>query len=259
MLSQLRNIALFFLLFFASSAQAQSPDSLIVAGKKLIASALNKWDEMELQKARSHFERLLAAKEREALVRYYLGYCDYRLIIFYQQKQNQELMKKHLDAAISHLESATKLNNKFAEAYALLSSCYGQKISLAPMLGMTLGPRAGMAMQSALTLAPDNPRVILLDAIGTYYKPPMFGGSKETARAGFKRAAELFDQEKIDDALQPDWGHAEAYAWLGVAYLDKSDKAAAAAAFDRALAIAPEYGWVKYQLYPKVADYKMEK
>jgi tetratricopeptide (TPR) repeat protein len=257
MLPQLRNIALSLLLFFAASAQAQSPDSLIVAGKKLTASALNKWEAMELQKARAHFERLLAAKQHEALVRYYLGYCNYRLVIFYQREKDQELLKKHLDEAITQLEAAVKQNNKFAEAYALLSSCYGQKIGLAPMLGMTLGPRAGMTMQSALALAPDNPRVVLLDAIGAYYKPPMFGGSKETALTGFKRAAELFDREKITDPLQPDWGHAEAYAWLGIAYLDKSDKAAARAAFDRALAIAPEYGWVKYQLYPQVTDSKM--
>jgi hypothetical protein len=45
------------------------------------------------------------------------------------------------------------------------------------MLGMTLGPRAGTAMQSALALAPENPRVVLLDAIATYYRPPMFGGN----------------------------------------------------------------------------------
>jgi len=42
-------------------------------------------------------------------------------------------MKKHLDEAVNHLEAAVKLNNKFAEAYALLSSCYGQKISMAPI------------------------------------------------------------------------------------------------------------------------------
>jgi len=144
----------------------------------------------------------------------------------------------------------------FADAYALLSSCYGQKISLAPMLGMTLGPKSGMTMQSALKLDSDNPRTILLDAIGTYYKPPMFGGSKGAAWAGFKRAVELFDKEKIKDPLQPDWGHAEAYAWLGIAYLDKNDKVAARAAFDRALAITPEYGWVKHRLYPQVANSK---
>jgi tetratricopeptide (TPR) repeat protein len=254
----MQNILRYFLLFAAllavAGVQAQTPDSLIVQGKKLIAQALDKWDAAEMQKARAHFERLLAGKKHEALLRYYLGYCDYRLVIFHQQKKNTEMMKKHLDEAINHLETAVKLNNKSAEAYALLASCYGQKAGLAPMLGMTLGPKSGMTMQAAQQLAPNNPRVVLLDAIGTYYKPAMFGGSKEAALAGFKRAAELFDKEKISDPLQPDWGRPEAHAWIGVAYLDKNDNANARAALERALEIAPEYGWVKYQLYPKVVE-----
>jgi tetratricopeptide (TPR) repeat protein len=253
----LRNSLLACLLITSAGAHSQTPDSLIVQGKNQIATAVNKWDAAEMQKARAYFERLLAGKKHEALLHYYSGYCDYRLAIFYQQAKNQEMIKQHLEAAITHLEAAVKLNNKFADAYALLSSCYGQKISMAPMLGMTLGPKSGMTMQSALQLAPDNPRVILLDAIGTFYKPAMFGGDKDKALAGFKRAAELFDKEKNADPLQPDWGHAEAYAWIGVAYLDKKDAAAARTAFERALAIAPEYGWVKHQLYPRVVDSKM--
>jgi tetratricopeptide (TPR) repeat protein len=257
MMKRSRFSFLILLLLLAVNVRAQSVDSLIVHGKKLVAEALNKWEVAEMQKARAHFERLLAGKKHEALLRYYLGYCDYRLVIFHQQKKNTEMMKKHLDEAINQLEAAVKLNNKFAEAYALLASCYGQKIGLAPMLGMTLGPKSGMTMQSAQQLEPNNPRVILLDAIGNYYKPAMFGGSKDGALAGFKRAAEFFDKEKITDPLQPDWGHEEAYAWIGVAYLDKNDKAAARAAFERALEIAPEYGWVKHQLYPKVVESKM--
>ncbi|MGH7449768.1 MAG: tetratricopeptide repeat protein [bacterium] len=257
MMHVLRNSFLACLLIAVTGAHAQAPDSLIVQGKNHIAEAVNKWDATAMQKARAHFERLLAGKKHEALVHYYVGYCDYRLTIFYQQAKNQEMMKQHLEAAITHLEAAVKSNNKFADAYALLSSSYGQKISMAPMLGMTLGPKSGMTMQSALQLAPNNPRVILLDAIGTYYKPAMFGGDKDKALAGFKHAAELFDKEKNTDPLQPDWGHAEAYAWIGVAYLDKKDAAAARTAFERALAIAPEYGWVKHQLYPQVADSKM--
>jgi len=235
---------------------AQSIDSLIIEGKKLIADGCNEWEAAVMQKARAHFERLRTGKKHEALVRYYLGYCDYRLATFYQQQTNKDMVSKHLEAAITHLEAALKLNNKFAEAYALLSSCYGQKISLAPMLGMTLGPRAGMAMQSALQLEPNNPRVILLEAVGNYYKPSMFGGSKEGALAGFKRAAELFEKEQLQDPLQPDWGKPEAYAWIGVAHLDKNDHAKARAALERALAIAPDYGWVKHQLYPKAAATK---
>ena len=257
MLNLLRNFLSAIVLLLVVNVYAQSADSLIIQGKKLINDGCNQWDAAVMQKARAQFERLLADKKREALVRYYLGYCDYRLATFYQQQTNKDMVGKHLEAAITHLEAAIKSNNKFAEAYALLSSCYGQKISLAPMLGMTLGPRAGMTMQSSLQMEPNNPRVILLDAIGNYYKPAMFGGSKENALAGFKRAAELFAQQQINDPLQPDWGHAEAYAWIGVAYLDKNDNANARGALEKALVMAPDYGWVKNYLYPKITGTKL--
>jgi len=251
MLNLLRNFLPAVTLLLVVNAGAQAVDSLIIQGKKFINNGCNQWDAAVMQKARAQFERLLTDKKREALVRYYIGYCDYRLATFYQQQTNNDMASKHLEAAITHLEAALKLNNKFAEAHALLSSCYGQKISLAPMLGMTLGPRSGMTMQSALQLEPNNPRVILLEAIGNYYKPPMFGGSKENALAGFKRAAELFEKEQLQDPLLPDWGKPEVYAWIGVAYLDKNDNASARAVLEKALAIAPDYGWVKNYLYPK--------
>jgi len=253
MLNLLRNSLPTVILLLAINAHAQSVDSLIIQGKKLIDAGCNQWEAAVMQKARAQFERLLADKKREALVRYYIAYCDYRLATFYQQQTNKDMLAKHLEAAITHLEAAIKSNTKFAEAYALLSSCYGQKISLAPMLGMTLGPRAGMAMQSAQQLEPNNPRVILLNAIGNYYKPAMFGGSKENALAGFKRAAELFAQEQVKDPLPPDWGRPEVYAWIGVAYLDQNDNANARVALEKALALAPDYGWVKNYLYPKAA------
>ncbi|MDZ7292152.1 MAG: TRAP transporter TatT component family protein [candidate division KSB1 bacterium] len=247
----------FFILFVMSclvaNGYAQSVDSLIIQGKKLITAGVEAWDAAQMQKTRAHFERLLAGKKHEALMHYYLGYCDYRLAAYYLQKPNQEMMRKHLEEAINHLEAAVKLDNKHAEAYALLSSCYGQMIGLEPNLGMTLGPKSGQMMQTALQLAPNNPRVILLNAISTYFTPAMYGGDKEKGLAGFKRAAELFEKEQNKDPLQPDWGHAEAYAWMGVAYLEKNDNASARTALERALAIAPNYGWVKYQLYPKVA------
>lgn len=79
--------------------------------------------------------------------------------------------------------------------------------------------------------------MIPLDTIGTYDKPAMFGIEEDKALARFKRAAELFDKEKSTDPSQPDWGHAEAHAWIGVAYLDKNDIGAARPALGRALAL----------------------
>ena len=69
---------------------------------------------------------------------------------------------------------------------------------------------------------------------------------------GFRRAAELFSREKPADPLEPSWGHSEAFAWLGLAYLDRNEKEPAGAAFQKALQINPDFGWVKYVLLPEL-------
>ena len=82
----------------------------------------------------------------------------------------------------------------------------------------------------------------------------MFGGDPEKGMLGFQQAADLFAAEVVDDPLMPDWGHAEAYAWLGQGHMANGAQEQARAAFEKALALNPDYGWVKYVLLPKVAD-----
>ncbi len=237
----------------AVSVHAQSPDELVHKGKAMIESALKQSEPMELFNARAHFERVLTAKQHETLARYYIAYCDYRYVTAYAQRENSgnDQSEKYLDDAITHLEAAIKANSKFAEAHALLGSCYGQKIGKNSMLGMTLGPKSGAAFYKALQLEPDNPRILMLEAISKFFTPSMFGGDKDLALAGFKRSAEIFEEQTKAATIQPDWGRAEAYAWIGYAYLDQNKKAEAKTALDRALAIDPDFGWVKHVLLPK--------
>ena len=109
-------------------------------------------------------------------------------------------------------------------------------------------------MQKAKDLSPGNPRVALLEAIGTYNTPGLFGGGKEKGFEALRKAAELFDRWTMADSLQPDWGRAEVHAWIGVAYVDRHETILARKAFESALRIDPEYGWVKHVLLPRVTS-----
>ena len=150
------------------------------------------------------------------------------------------------------MKKATEIDPQAAEAYALLSSAYGLQIGLSPMKSMLLGPRVGRASQKAEQLAPDNPRVVLSAAISDFNTPKMFGGSKEKGLQGFQRATELFAQEEPTDPIHPVWGHSLTYAWLGIAYQDRGELESARAAFEKALEIDPDFGWVKYALLPEL-------
>jgi predicted TPR repeat methyltransferase len=50
----------------------------------------------------------------------------------------------------------------------------------------------------------------------------------------------------------PHWGHTEALTWLGFARQKTGDLAAARAAWQQALAIEPNYAWVKFALLPSL-------
>ncbi len=257
-------LRLFFcllILLLATSVQAQpstnstAADSLILQGKNMINQAVEQWNVDAMQKARAHFERVLEAKHRPALVHYYLGYCSHQLNIFYRYKPDatkadKENADKLVEAGIQHLEKAIQLDKNFAEAYALVASLFGEKIGGNPLLGMSLGPKSGVFMEKAVKLAPENPRVVYLDAISKNFTPAMFGGSKEEAISGLYQAGELFANWKSADPLAPEWGHAECYAWLGNILTEQKKFAEARAAFEKSLALRPNYGWVKYELLP---------
>lgn len=226
-----------------------STDSLIVEGKKLIDEGVNRMEAGKLHQARALFERLIQHGEgRTALAHYYAAMASRRLTDI---TDDEEKALAYIDQSIDHLEKAVEVDDAFAEAYALLASQYGRKMAINPMYGMSLGPAAEKAMTQAQRLAPTSPRVVLLQAMSDYFTPKQWGGDKEKAMKEFRRSARLFDEERIDDPLRPDWGHEEAYTWLGIAYMEGGDYADAEEAFEQALEANPEFGWVQDVLLPQ--------
>ena len=241
-------LSLVFIFSITYPILAQSGDSLIVSGRQMLQAGVNANDLDSMYAARATFERALADTGLSAWGHYYIALADYRIAGLLEGESKDP--SEHLNAAVEHLKKATEIDPQAAEAYSLLSSVYGWQIGLSPMKSMLLGPKSGKAIQKAKQLAPDNPRVVLSAAISDFNTPKMFGGSKEKSLQGLKRAAELFAQEEPTDPIQPVWGHREAYAWLGIAYQNQGELESARAAFEKALEIDPDFGWVKYWLLP---------
>ena len=230
----------------------QSADSLLANGRQMLRAGENQGSIDAMYAARAMFERALADTSLTAWSHYYIALADYRMVnlLLAAGEENKDAASRHLKSAVEHLRESTRIDPRSAEAHALLSSAYGRQISLSPAKSIFLGPKAGKALQKAVELAPDNPRVVLSAAIGAFNTPKMFGGSKERAMQGFQRATELFAREEPVDPVQPVWGHSQAYAWLGIAYLDRGELESARGAYEKALEIDPDFGWVKYVLLP---------
>lgn len=242
----------FLLLISALPVLAQQADSLILEGKALIRQAAQTNDAEALLQARAILLRVTHDADHAALAHYYLARVEEQQMNF--NRGDKDTVLEHLNQGLDHLEAATEADPQFADAYALLGSLLGQKAGYQPMRSMFLGPKSDRMFEKALDLEPENPRVVLLKAVSHYYKPRMFGGSRRKALEGFEHAAALAEVAAYDDPARPDWGHADAYAWIGLAHMDADRPEQAQAAFDQALRIDPDYAWVKYVLLPALAS-----
>jgi tetratricopeptide (TPR) repeat protein len=232
------------------AVQAQPVDSLIVKGKRLVDEGFDAGDVDKLKRATSLFERATRGDSHTALAHYYAGFSHKRIVEISGQ-DDEDTALKHLDASIDHLESAVEADDEFAEAHALLASVYGQKLGIKPQLGMVLGPKTSKTMKRAKRLAPDNPRVVMMQATSNLFTPKTWGGDPKKAIEGFQRAATLFESYTPEGPLQPDWGHSEAYAWLGIAYMKQDRYDEAKTALAKALEVDPDFNWVKHILLPR--------
>ena len=199
--------------------------------------------------ARAMLERALTAFPNDPLLQHYQGYALYREATVMQgMRSDEKAIKATLEAAEDVLGlSAKKLN--LPETFALQSSVIGQMIGSNPLRGMTMGPRSSAAMDRAIELGPNNPRVWLMRGIGAMFTPGMFGGGQDRAEEYLNKAVALFAADAPAPPA-PAWGRADAYIWIGQLRQQQGRIADARKAFNTALEIQPDNGWVRHVLLP---------
>jgi tetratricopeptide (TPR) repeat protein len=132
---------------------------------------------------------------------------------------------------------------KRAEAYALDVACAlaGREMSSIPFAGGRIGSR----VEDALRLAPKNPRVRLVEALVQFDRAGRNADEKAAALRNLRAVTQMFEQARAQASTTPEWGAAEAYAFLGRALIDQRDVVGAREALERALLIAPEYAYAR--------------
>lgn len=149
-------------------------------------------------------------------------------------------------ACVATLDTLLKRNPKSFEAHALQSACYGYLANLGGMAAIRNGSRSGKSMEAALALAPQNPRVVLLDGFGVYFRPKFVGGDPLKGCQRFAEAVRLFGVTSAGTALGSsptviEWGSAEAHYWQGRCQQQAGDAAAAKQSYQRALVLADDF------------------
>jgi hypothetical protein len=91
--------------------------------------------------------------------------------------------------------------------------------------------------------------------VSAFNTPVMFGGGKDKADKLLRHSLERFVAEPRDKPW-PNWGRFDAHVWLGQTLLEKGDRAGARAEYDKARALAPNSGWLRYVLIPALEGKK---
>ncbi len=242
-------------LAFSVSAAAQTPAltgaaKLADAAAREINKATIEGDIDRLHAARTLIDHALASYPNDPVLLHYKGYEAYREAgLMYGQNRQSEIpaLMQQASTALAKSDSIKAM----PETHALRASALGSLIGTNQSLGPTLGPELQEEMSAAMAAGPANPRVWLIRGISTIYTPPEYGGGLADAETQLSKAVAFFD---VDQPIPPapSWGRAEAYAWLGQVLQKENKPSEALAAYNKALALEPNYAWVKYGLLPSV-------
>jgi hypothetical protein len=189
-------------------------------------------------------DRVAAVPAADALRNYYLAWIELRQgqLAFAHVGSGAAAAAVGRAAAdcISSADDALAARPTDAEVLALQSSCMDLRTRIRTVGVPFAGSRIHAQMQSALQLAPKDPRVRLLAAQLSYLNAK---STRERGQllASFQDAVDAFELERQGLERIPAWGAAEAWAGLAQVYLDRGDAIAARSALEHALLLMPEY------------------
>lgn len=141
------------------------------------------------------------------------------------------------------LDETDENRKKRAEAYALATACTlaGREMSSIALAGGRIGSR----IDEAVKLEPKNPRVRLVESLAMFDRAGKNTDEQAAALKNLRSVTVMFEQARAGASSTPEWGAAEAYAFLGRALLDRHDVVGAREAIERSLLIAPDYAFAR--------------
>ena len=184
-------------------------------------------------------ERLEDEKPRgdiEPWLRYYSAYGYYRAAMLAED----EYFGEYVERCESLSRRLVRADPEFVEALILRGSCAALLAARRPVSAVLAPSRAIKSFTKAARLAPDNPRLLLQQAVAVMQRPGLrdefapVSNLLDAAVAGFERLITA-------DPLAPDWGEAEANTAIATLAIDEGQKKRARDALEQALQIVPDY------------------
>lgn len=197
----------------APTSRAQTPAARFVDSARVqIDHAVQDMDPDGLDRSILLLDRALVAFPNDPYLLHYRGYALYWKAAGSFMGGRKERAIPFIREGLANLaKSAQQL--AWPETVQLEASMNGFLIAIDPGNGPTLGPLSGRLSAEATKMAPENPRVLLLQAWLAEGTPVSMGGGAARATVLAEHAVAAFANDH-PAALAPAWGKEEADALL---------------------------------------------
>lgn len=174
----------------------------------------------------------------------------YGLLYGCLSNQDKDTYEQYLEKTLEQMNTLLEEYPKSSDLYCISAALMSIQMGFTPMKGMTLGSLSGKHIDQSIKLDSLSAMAWRQYAGSKYFTPKMWGGDIEEAIKKYEYSIKLYEKQN----LTQDWTYVDAIVWLGIAYRKVGKTEKAKAAFEKALTIAPEFGWVKNQLLPSVSQ-----
>ena len=230
--------ALLFASALATPAQAALKASELADRAAVIEFAAHTGDLGYLAEISEVLANEKARGDAQKLVHYYAALAAYRAAEL--DTDIDFRMGVLLDRCIEQGKKAIRLDREFADALALVGACHGLAASRQPLSAIIAGNFSARELKKAVSMAPENPRVLLLNGITLLRR---FDDPTRLQLAREQLLAAVDAYESFADLYRPGapgWGEEQAHFWLANVAVRLGDKVAARDHLEQALLIAPQ-------------------
>ena len=167
----------------------------------------------DFQKLANTFERIGDAEKTQWLPYYYAG-LSLTMAGWMEQMKDKDGNSGRINALGDKADALAAGNSDKAEILTLRNMAATQQMIVDPQSRwMTYGQTASQALDKAMKLDPNNPRLYYLQGMSLFGTPEQFGGGKDKAKPVFEKAVQLYKEAKPKE-LYPRWGQQQAEAMI---------------------------------------------
>lgn len=237
-MKKMRLSVLLVLIAFGLTVFASGEKSIIY--KAYLESDMKTWrnviDKMNKEQGKSNERNM-------ELLNYEYGYIGWCLGM-----NNDAEAEEIIERSEKRMDSMESIHYKPSIISAYKSAFYGFKIALNKSKAPFLGGKSIDEAKKSTQLDPENYFGYIQLGNIDYFRPSIFGGSKKRAMENYLKAEK---QMILTANYQNDWNYLSLLTQIAQGFEATKDFKNAENYYKKILSIAPNFGWVKNELYPK--------